>query len=219
MYDAAAPSAKLLALVQRCSIPYAEVPLAEQLENVRDTCNDRGRQAAASDSAEDADGEAHVFGVRSALRDQRAASQEQTRCDDCRFPLRFVPTGRRSSRQRSESHRGAARDVLSRGSGNSIPSLALASRPMAGADIYDVLRELDADKRFKECRLSVTRPPPLYGATTAFEQSAFTFRLSTIPSSSPKSRDSQSATGSSGSSSSGHSSCVCRTRARGRVAA
>ena len=34
---------------------------------------------------------------------------------------------------------------------------------MAAADIFDVLRELDAHKRFKECRLSVTRPSPLYG--------------------------------------------------------
>ena len=36
MHDPAAPSARLLSLVQRCSVPYAEVPLAEQLENVRE---------------------------------------------------------------------------------------------------------------------------------------------------------------------------------------
>ena len=102
MYDAAAPSAKLLALVQRCSIPYAEVPLAEQLENVREHLRvevDKRLRATAPKTPmvkRTCSECAQPFEIS----ERRA--KEQTRCDDCRFPLRFVPTGRRSSRQRSE---------------------------------------------------------------------------------------------------------------------
>ena len=56
MDDPAAPSAKLLSLVQRCSIPYAEVPLADQLENVREylraEVDGRLREMAAKDPVE-----------------------------------------------------------------------------------------------------------------------------------------------------------------------
>ena len=143
MYDAAAPSAKLLALVQRCSIPYAEVPLCRAAREFARSA----RVRSALSPSRSASGEP---------KSRRAAMTAGSRCGSSRLGEEAAARGQRS-------HRGAARDVLSRGSGNSIPSLALASRPMAGADIYDVLRELDADKRFKECRLSVTRPSPLYG--------------------------------------------------------
>ena len=51
-----APSPRLLSLVQRCSIPYAEVPLAEQLDNVRQhlraEVEGRLRELAAKDPVE-----------------------------------------------------------------------------------------------------------------------------------------------------------------------
>jgi hypothetical protein len=75
--DPAAPSSRLLSLVQRCSIPYAEVPLAEQLENVRKHLR-----------AE----------VDTRLRELAAKDPVERPCRTCRAPVEVSPSTAAKSR-------------------------------------------------------------------------------------------------------------------------
>ena len=87
-YDA--PSARLLSIVMRCSVPFDEVPLVEQLENVREhlraEVDTRLRELAAKDPSS-------VRAERAAMPVEippstAAKSRLNPLCPDCKWPER-----------------------------------------------------------------------------------------------------------------------------------
>ena len=88
--DYSAPSPRLLSLVQQCHIPYAEVPLVEQLENVRQhlqvEVDTRLRKLAAKDPVERP---CRACGVAVEVPPSTAAKNGlNPLCPDCKWPER-----------------------------------------------------------------------------------------------------------------------------------
>ena len=79
-------------MVLKCSIPFSEVSLEDQIENVRNFLRREvdTRLRATVPKTTMVEHDCSECGQPYKISERRA--KEQTRCDECRFPLRFIPT-------------------------------------------------------------------------------------------------------------------------------